>query len=316
VRLIIVLAAIVPPLLVVSYGIAKARANWRCEAVWNAFFLGALSALAAVAIEFVIGRLLAVDHMHPLPNAAARSIFVVAIPEEAIKFLVLIALAEKHVDVRRLQDILVLAVAVSLGFATLENFLYVISPGNWQTVAALRAITSVPGHGIDGLAMGTLLMAARLHRDRPSLLAAALVVPVVLHAAYDFPLFAVAKGAERDLLVAIWLLVLTCSSIFAIMLCNHVLVKARATDCALGHDGSSTDGTDRLIFGGVAALFAGPALAALAFYAKGSEATAATAVLSVLPIALGIDAICTGLEQKRRRGDERFELYSRRDMNG
>jgi hypothetical protein len=41
VRIVIVLAAIIPALLVLGYGIAKARGSWRSEAMWSAFFVGA-----------------------------------------------------------------------------------------------------------------------------------------------------------------------------------------------------------------------------------------------------------------------------------
>ena len=193
-RFLIVLAAVAPSLLMLSYAIAKTRGSWRSEAMWHAFFVGALSALAAVGIEFVLAGIVKLGHPSLVANAASTAIFVAAIPEEGIKFVVLILLAERHVEVRRLQDIIVLGVAVSLGFATVENFCYVAEPGKWQEVAAVRAVAAVPAHGIDGLMMGALLAAARLHPDRnPMRLIAALLVPIVSHAAYDFPAIAVSR---------------------------------------------------------------------------------------------------------------------------
>ena len=238
-RFLIVLAAVAPSLLMLSYAIAKTRGSWRSEAMWHAFFVGALSALAAVGIEFVLAGIVKLGHLSLVANAASTAIFVAAIPEEGIKFLVLILLAERHVEVRRLQDIIVLAVAVSLGFATVENFCYVAEPGKWQEVAAVRAVAAVPAHGIDGLMMGALLAAARLHPDRnPMRLIPALLVPIVSHAAYDFPAIAVYKGAAWGPFTAAWLLVVVCSSILAIVLCNRVLTKASAADRAreAGHD--------------------------------------------------------------------------------
>jgi protease PrsW len=300
VRLVILFAAIVPPLLMLSYGIAKARASWRSEAIWNAFFLGAVGALAAAMIEVVLNRILPADPARPLLSAATRSIFVAAVPEEGIKFIVLLALAERHVDVRRMQDLVVLSVAVSLGLATLENFFYVISIGNWQATAALRAITSVPGHGIDGLAMGALLAAARMRREWPWLLPAALIVPVALHASYDFPLFALGRSAAgRDWVIGAWLIAVTCTSMVAILLCNRVLAGARALDIEIGRDTLSVEKTNGLVVGGVAALIGGPLLGALACYAKAGEAAAMVAVLGVVPVVFGIDAVCTGLERRR-----------------
>lgn len=112
-RFLIVLAAIVPSLLMLGYGIAKARGTWNSEATLNAYVLGAVSAIAAVACEFPLDYVIPQDLLTPLDGATFRAIFVAALPEEATKFFVLVCLAEKHVDVRRLQDILVLALAVS-----------------------------------------------------------------------------------------------------------------------------------------------------------------------------------------------------------
>jgi hypothetical protein len=51
IRLIVLLASIGPPLLVLGYGIAKARGTWKSEAIWNAYFVGAVSGIAAIASE-------------------------------------------------------------------------------------------------------------------------------------------------------------------------------------------------------------------------------------------------------------------------
>ena len=59
VRLLILLAAITPPLIILSYGIAKARGTWRSEATWNAFLVGAVSAIAAIGCELALDYLLA-----------------------------------------------------------------------------------------------------------------------------------------------------------------------------------------------------------------------------------------------------------------
>jgi hypothetical protein len=70
-------------------------------------------------------------------------------------------------------------------------------------------------------------------------------------------------------------------------------------------DGASTETTDRLIVGGIASLAAGPLLGAAALYAKGSDFAPAALALSVLPIALGIDAIHTGVQRRKARAERR-----------
>jgi protease PrsW len=302
IRCVILLAAIFPPLLILGYGIAKARGTWNSEAMLNAYFLGAVGAIAAIACEFALDYVLPLGRMTPVDGAVSKAIFIAGLPEEAIKFFVLVYLAETHVDVRRVQDILVLALAVSLGFATLENFIYVVTAGDWKMIAALRAITSVPGHGLDGLAMGALLMAARMDaQHKPGLIKYALLVPVILHAAYDFPLFAIEKGIAKAWFGAAWLGVIALSSVFVIRLCNRVLPEAVAADRAAGRDQTSKETTDRLITGGVIAIVAGPLLAGATFYARGFDVASAATVLSIFPIALGIDSVLTGLRRKKAR---------------
>jgi RsiW-degrading membrane proteinase PrsW (M82 family) len=301
IRVVILLAAITPPLLILGYGIAKARGSWNSEATWNAFMVGAVSALAAIACEFALGYVIPSDRMNPLGGAAAKAVFIAAIPEESIKFFVLVSLAVKHVDARRLQDIVVLALAVSLGFATLENCFYVISVGDWKITAALRAVTSVPGHGIDGLAMGALLIAARLNNGNFLRFWYALVVPIILHAAYDFPLFAMQKNLGKIWFAAAWLALIALSSLLVIALCNRTLAKAVQADRASGRDASSVETTDRLIVGGLVAVICGPLLAGSAFYARGFDVASAATVLSIFPIALGIDSILTGFRRRKAR---------------
>ncbi|WP_426525853.1 PrsW family glutamic-type intramembrane protease [Bradyrhizobium sp. McL0615] len=299
-KFIVLLAAITPPLVILAYGIAKARDSWKSEATWNAFLIGAVSALAAVVIELALSYVLPLERTGTLAEAAITAVLVAAIPEESIKFFVLVSLAEKHVDVRRLQDLLVLALAVSLGFATLENFFFVISAGGWKMTAALRAITAVPGHGIDGLAMGALLIRARLS-ERAEDVRLALIVPVLLHAAYDFPLLALHKDIAITWFGVSWLLVIVASSIFVIKLCNRVLAKAVAADRAAGRDDRSIESAGWLIAGGAMVLTAGPSLAAWAFHAKGVEVASVAIALSIFPIAFGIDSVLTGLKRRNSR---------------
>src|SRR5882757_2193448 len=298
-KFVVLLAAITPPLILLAYGIGKARASWRSEAIWNAFLVGAVSAFAAIAVELALGYLLPLDRAGPVAEAGLTTVLLAAIPEEAVKFFVLVWIAEKHVDVRRRQDLLVLALAVSLGLATLENFFYLISTGGWQMIAALRAITAVPGHGIDGLAMGALLIRARLS-GRAEDLRLALIVPILLHAAYDFPLFALRKDIGTLWFGMAWLAVIAASAVFVITLCNRILTKAAAADRAAGRDDHSIESTYWLIAGGAVVLIAGPLLAAWAFHTKGVEVASVAIALSIFPLAFGIDSIRTG--SKRRRG--------------
>ncbi|MBE6810153.1 MAG: PrsW family intramembrane metalloprotease [Ruminococcaceae bacterium] len=76
----------------------------------------------------------------------------VALVEEGLKFLVLILMTRKNKNFNSLFDGLIYAVFVSLGFAALENVLYVVKNG-WMN-AFVRAVMSVPGHMFFAVLMG------------------------------------------------------------------------------------------------------------------------------------------------------------------
>ncbi|MBT3750707.1 MAG: PrsW family intramembrane metalloprotease, partial [Bacteroidetes bacterium] len=83
-------------------------------------------------------------------------------------------------------DGIVYAVFVSLGFALVENLLYVIQGG--IEVGWLRAITAVPGHALFGVTMGYYLGLARFCSggERTGFIVRALFWPIILHGFYDY----------------------------------------------------------------------------------------------------------------------------------
>jgi RsiW-degrading membrane proteinase PrsW (M82 family) len=301
-RIAIFLAAVAPGLLLLAYGIAITRGTWRNEAIWTAFFVGGVGAVAAVPLEFGLQWLVGLYSLAPLPQAAVRALVVAAIPEETIKFIVLLGPAERHVDASRRQDVVALALAVSLGFATIENLFYVAILKDWQFIAAGRAVSAVPGHAIAGLAMGALVLAARLYPTRQALkLLLALLVPITLHAAYDFPLLAM-KDAPEQLgvwLTAAWLAILAMSAIAAIALCKRVLPAAVEADRLSGSDLRADGPAVSIIVAGCALLVLSPVLGAVTFLMKDVPFPWLGAALSILPMALAMDLIWTGLRRQR-----------------
>ena len=232
-RPVILLLAIAPAFALLWYGIRATRGTWKSEALWTAFFMGCLSALGIVAAEMGIGVLLHGVSSSPVTNAALKALFEAAIPEESVKFLVLICMALRHVDVRREQDTIVLALAVSLGFAAMENFFYVAWNPNWASVGLLRALTAVPGHGLNGLAMGAMVTLARLSRtSSPWIYASALAFPISLHAVYDF--YPMLADQYEDVflsdLIWQWATIMGLSAIFVIVFCNRVIAEAAVAD--------------------------------------------------------------------------------------
>lgn len=105
--------------------------------------------------------------------------------EEFFKFLALFLLIWNHKEFDEKFDGIVYGVFISLGFAWVENIMYVLSYGH--TVGYMRAITAVPAHAIFGITMGYFFSLAKfLPKDRMIYFSKALIYPVILHGIYDF----------------------------------------------------------------------------------------------------------------------------------
>lgn len=76
----------------------------------------------------------------------------VALVEEGLKFLILLLVTRKNKNFNSLFDGVIYSVFVSLGFAALENVLYVLEYGFVNAVA--RAISAVPAHMFFAVIMG------------------------------------------------------------------------------------------------------------------------------------------------------------------
>lgn len=145
-----------------------------------------LGIVIVVPVIFVERMLMTMMPQSGRVTAAAYHAFVVAgSTEELFKFLALYLLVWKSPSFNEKFDGIVYAVFVSLGFAGVENVLYVMD-GGMQT-AITRALTAVPAHAIFGISMGYYLGIAHMYQElKGKYLARALLVPVLLHGIYDF----------------------------------------------------------------------------------------------------------------------------------
>lgn len=115
---------------------------------------------------------------------------VVAVSEEGAKFLVLNKCTWSDPEFNCQYDGVVYAVFVSLGFALWENIQYVMHYG--FSTAIVRAITAIPGHACFGVFMGVFYGLARYYANRGAgtkvrtFRKAAVIVPALVHGAYDF----------------------------------------------------------------------------------------------------------------------------------
>lgn len=159
------------------------------------FGLGCLSTISAVILgllgEFAAGLVFEQESMIYL---AVDNFILTALIEEGGKYFFLKVGTWKNKEFNYTFDGVVYAVAVSLGFATIENILYVLSSGliGGFFVAIIRALLSVPGHVMFAVFMGYYYGLAKYAEAEGNMakcrinLVKALLVPVLLHGFFDF----------------------------------------------------------------------------------------------------------------------------------
>ena len=180
------------------------------------FLLGSLTTISAFIIEFLFENvILSFMNQQGILFALIDNFLVVAVAEEAGKYFVLKKVTWKHPAFNFTFDAVVYAVAVSLGFATLENILYLIDGSVF--LALSRALFSVPGHFIDALYMGYYYGLARFSdaynddRLKKGNLRLAFWVPVLIHGFYDFCL-----STEYGIFILIFLIFEAVLTFFAV----------------------------------------------------------------------------------------------------
>jgi RsiW-degrading membrane proteinase PrsW (M82 family) len=202
-------AAVAPALLILWLVIAAGERPGPPAKVWTAFFLGAASISLLGVARAPFAKMLATPE-NPWVAQALHSVFGVALPEEAVKILVIVAVSARRRAFADPMDTVIYGAAAGLGFAAYENLAYLVQHVDmWRSLAALRSVLTVPFHGALGviagayLALGrsgTALGAHRHHRDyaRISSRVLMLFAPLALHAGFDFPLLTLQQNADID----------------------------------------------------------------------------------------------------------------------
>ncbi len=131
------------------------------------------------------------DHLL-LPHivkAFCDAFFVASFWEESFKLTAVLLLVWRNRNFNERFDGIVYAVFVSLGFALIENILYVTGNENGLQTGLVRAFTAVPAHAMFGVMMGYHLGLARFVTSKRTLhLFYAFFFPFLFHGLYDFVL--------------------------------------------------------------------------------------------------------------------------------
>ena len=206
--LLLVLAAL-PVILILLFVYYKDKNKEPMKLLIKLFIAGILSCILVLIISgilelflpFMKGSLASKSFIDTLLYAFIG----VAMVEEFSKWLMTYVVGYNNREFDELYDGIVYAIFVSLGFAFIENILYVVNTSSVNT-ALLRAVSAVPSHACDAIFMGYYLSLAKQYSIRKNKekekknIMLSLLVPMVLHGIYDFCLM-----SGQTLLVTVFL---------------------------------------------------------------------------------------------------------------
>jgi len=165
------------------------------------FIFGGLTVIPVFYIETWLGDYWDIKYNYPankILTAAYKAFFVAASTEEFFKLLVFFIFIWKNKNFNEKFDGIIYAVYISLGFAAIENIMYVFSNGI-QT-GLMRAFTAVPAHAVFATSMGYFLALAKFKQNNTFVfLLASLFVPILIHGFYDFTIM-----SQNDLLLLLF----------------------------------------------------------------------------------------------------------------
>ena len=204
----LLLLAVAPIMAIIVYIYFKDK--FEKEPVMFLFKNFTLGATASILMTFALSALLfliiPITDGKSLVQIFVKAFFVVGLVEEFSKYIIVRYYAQRNKEFNEPFDGIVYAVMVSMGFAALENILYVFQHG--VATGITRAFTAVPAHATFAILMGYFMGKAKFSKNKTELNLLGLLVATIFHGAYDFFLFinfipGIATGAFVSLIIGI-----------------------------------------------------------------------------------------------------------------
>lgn len=193
--IVLLLIAIIPVMLLGWYIYHKDRNKEPTPLLIGFFFLGIAAAIVTLAISFGIDKFIPIirvdtNSLDPLSLFIHVFIFV-ALIEELSKWIFAYFVGYNNKEFDEMYDMIVYAVFIALGFACIENIVYVFAESS-ISVGIYRGLLAVPGHTCFGIFMGYYLSMAKFYNTlgynkmENINKAKSIIIPVILHGIYDY----------------------------------------------------------------------------------------------------------------------------------
>lgn len=186
--------AVGPVIAIITYFYTKDKHDREPFGVLLVSFLtGCFSVVPAIILEEILPSVVPGSNGPSIISVAIYTFIIVAGSEEFCKYIFLRYYAYKKPSFNEPYDGIIYAVMVGMGFATIENLMYIFGSETvsaaWTT-AGLRAVTAVPAHATFAAIMGYYIGLAKFnHKNERKLMLQGFIGAVILHGLYDFFLF-------------------------------------------------------------------------------------------------------------------------------
>ncbi|MBO8170669.1 MAG: intramembrane metalloprotease PrsW [Bacillaceae bacterium] len=174
-------AAIAPGIALLSYFYLKDK--YQAEPIMmvsRSFVFGALLVFPIMVIQYAVQQEFEI-------GIFGQAFVISSMMEEFFKWFIVYYTAYQHVEFDEHYDGIIYGAAVSLGFASMENFIYLWING--LDSALLRALLPVSGHALFAVAMGYYMGKAKFttsRKKRRRLLLQSIMAPIMLHGIYNW----------------------------------------------------------------------------------------------------------------------------------
>jgi RsiW-degrading membrane proteinase PrsW (M82 family) len=184
----LLVAAILPIVALCSFVYKKDPNKEPKELLAKLFIFGFFSAIPVVIVELILGTIFPTSSASSFLQMFINVFVSVALVEEGFKWIISKKFGYDNKEFDEIYDIIVYTVFVSLGFACIENILYVLSNGLGNAI--MRALTSIPGHTCFAIIMGYFFSKAKINEINKSDLKnkniiLSIIAPTVAHTLYD-----------------------------------------------------------------------------------------------------------------------------------
>jgi protease PrsW len=190
-NILLILIAVFPPIYFLLFFHFKSEEKKHAlSKLFFIFFLGIIILLPVLFIELIIDSIIKESITNIYLSSFFTSFIMAASCEEIAKYLIIKKFIYNNDDFNTIMDGIIYTISVSLGFATLENLIYIFNYG--LNIGYIRAFTAVPLHVFASGIMGYYIGKAKSENNPKQtnfLLKKGLLTAVIIHGLYNFFIF-------------------------------------------------------------------------------------------------------------------------------